>query len=75
VISHALFPSHSPGRNSESVTGGRLVALSTPFGQRGWFHEEWEGDSPFKKICVTWHDCPRISEAFIQEEIRAMGQA
>jgi hypothetical protein len=23
-----------------AVSGGRLVALSTPFGKRGWFHDE-----------------------------------
>src|SRR6516165_5072360 len=26
-----------------AVSRGRLVALSTPFGQRGWFHAEWTG--------------------------------
>src|SRR5262249_19740540 len=50
-------------------------ALSTPFGQRGWFYHEWEGDGPWKRVRVTWRDCPRISPAFIAEETRAMGQA
>jgi len=58
-----------------AVSQGRLLALSTPFGQRGWFHDEWHGGGPWKKIQITWRDCPRISDAFIQEEVRAMGQA
>ena len=24
-----------------AVSGGRMIALSTPFGRRGWFHREW----------------------------------
>jgi hypothetical protein len=58
-----------------AVSQGRLVALSTPFGQRGWFYHEWVGDGPWKRVRVTWRDCPRISPAFIAEETRAMGQA
>src|SRR5262249_46209279 len=27
-----------------AVSQGRLVALSTPYGKRGWFYEEWRGD-------------------------------
>jgi hypothetical protein len=56
-----------------AVSQGRLIALSTPFGQRGWFYREWIGSGPWKRIHVTWRDCPRISPAFIQEEERALG--
>ncbi len=58
-----------------AVSRGRLVALSTPFGQRGWFHDEWNGDGPWKRVKVTWRDCPRITADFIAEETRAMGAA
>ena len=58
-----------------AVSRGRLVALSTPFGQRGWFYEEWKGDGPWKRVKVTWRDCPRITADFIAEETRAMGAA
>jgi hypothetical protein len=27
-----------------AVSQGRLAALSTPFGKRGWFHDEWHGE-------------------------------
>ena len=26
-----------------AVSGGRLIALSTPWGARGWFHAAWTG--------------------------------
>ena len=34
-----------------AVTGGRLIALSTPFGKRGWFHAAWTGQ---KTGTVPW---------------------
>lgn len=58
-----------------AVSRGRLVALSTPFGQRGWFYDEWHGGGPWQRVCVTWRQCPRISAEFIAEEERAMGRA
>jgi hypothetical protein len=58
-----------------AVSRGRLVALSTPFGQRGWFYEEWKGDGPWKRVQITWRDCPRITAEFIAEETRSMGRA
>jgi hypothetical protein len=58
-----------------AASRGRLVALSTPFGRRGWFYEEWEGGGPWKRVKVTWRDCPRISAEFIAEETRSMGAA
>ncbi len=58
-----------------AVSQGRLVVLSTPFGQRGFFHDEWAGGGPWKRVRVTWRDCPRITAAFIAEERRALGDA
>jgi hypothetical protein len=57
-----------------AVSRGRLIALSTPFGQRGWFFDEWQGTGPWKKVRITWHDCPRIAPDFIDEERRALGE-
>jgi phage terminase large subunit len=37
-----------------AVSQGRLLALSTPFGQRGWFYEEWIGAGPWRRIHVPW---------------------
>jgi hypothetical protein len=56
-----------------AVSQGRLIALSTPFGQRGWFWHEWRSEGAWKKIRIPWRDCPRITPQFIAEETRAMG--
>lgn len=58
-----------------AVSQGRLLALSTPFGQRGWFYEEWVGAGPWRRLHVPWTQCPRICPDFIAEETRALGQA
>jgi hypothetical protein len=29
-----------------AVSGGTAIALSTPYGRRGWFHREWSGGDP-----------------------------
>src|SRR5205814_2588268 len=42
-----------------AVSHGRLIALSTPFGQRGWFYQEWVGTGPWRRIHVPWTMCPR----------------
>lgn len=56
-----------------AVSQGRLVVLSTPFGQRGFFYQEWVGTGPWKRVRVAWHHCPRITAQFLAEERRALG--
>jgi hypothetical protein len=56
-----------------AVSGGRLVCLSTPFGKRGWFYEEWTGRRPWTRVRITADQCPRISRAFLDEEREALG--
>ena len=56
-----------------AVSRGRLVALSTPFGQRGWFHAEWTGQGDWERVCVTADQVPRITREFLAEERRALG--
>jgi hypothetical protein len=58
-----------------AVSNGRLVALSTPFGQRGWFFREWQHGQAFRKVRITWRECPRISAAFIERERKSLGDA
>jgi hypothetical protein len=58
-----------------AVSGGHIVCLSTPFGQRGFFHREWHSDNPWRRFRVTWRDCPRIDAAFIDTELRSMGRS
>ncbi len=33
-----------------AVSRGRLLALSTPFGRRGWFYHEWAGQGPWQRV-------------------------
>jgi phage terminase large subunit-like protein len=57
-----------------AVSQGRLVALSTPFGKRGWFHDEWYGNGEWERVKVTAEECPRIAAEFLAEERRALGE-
>ena len=56
-----------------AVSGGRLIALSTPFGRRGWFHQEWTEGQGWQRIRVTAEDCPRISREFLEQERASLG--
>ena len=56
-----------------AVSGGRLLAMSTPFGTRGWWYEAWQSGETWERYEVPATDCPRISAAFLDEERRAMG--
>jgi hypothetical protein len=56
-----------------AVSRGRLLALSTPFGKRGWFFDEWQGPHPWRRVKVTAEMCPRISPQFLAEERTALG--
>jgi hypothetical protein len=57
-----------------AVSAGRLIALSTPFGTRGWWYEAWRSDEPWERYTVTAEQCPRISAAFLAEERRTLGE-
>ncbi len=57
-----------------AVSGGRLIAPSTPFGKRGWWHAEWTGGNEWERVEVPATACPRISEEFLREERAAMGE-
>ena len=58
-----------------AVSGGALIMLSTPYGQRGIFYEEWtSGDSrEWQRFRVSANRVPRISPEFLSEERRALG--
>lgn len=56
-----------------AVSNGRMVALSTPWGARGWFYEAWVGPEDWLRIEVPAEKCPRISPEFLDEERRSMG--
>jgi hypothetical protein len=51
-----------------AVSGGSLMMLSTPYGKRGVFYEEWTGGEGWERYEVSASLCPRISEEFLEEE-------
>lgn len=56
-----------------AVSGGRLVALSTPWGRRGFFYNAWsEGGSDWQRLAVPATACSRISAEFLESERRSM---
>ncbi len=57
-----------------AVSRGQLVCLSTPFGQRGFFFDEWQnGGDAWHRVRIPWRDCPRITADFIERERRSLG--
>jgi hypothetical protein len=57
-----------------AVSDGRLIAMGTPHGRRGWFYSAYtEGDQTWKLYEISAEQCPRISKAFLKEERRALG--
>jgi hypothetical protein len=63
-----------------AVSGGTLIMLSTPWGKRGIFYEGWIGSSEagsssgagWERYEVPASQCPRITEAFLAGERRAL---
>jgi hypothetical protein len=51
-----------------AVSGGALMMLSTPYGKRGVFYEEWTGGHGWERYEVPANQCPRISGEFLEEE-------
>ena len=58
-----------------AVSGGRLILMSTPFGKRGHFFEEWaNGGDTWERVQVKATECPRISPEFLAEEQASIGE-
>jgi hypothetical protein len=55
-----------------AVSGGRLLMLTTPYGKRGVFYEEWTNGEGWQRYEVPASECPRISEEFLEEEREAL---
>jgi hypothetical protein len=51
-----------------AVSGGSLMMLSTPYGKRGVFFEEWTNGIGWERYEVPASQCPRIPEVFLEEE-------
>lgn len=57
-----------------ATTNGRLIALSTPAGRRGWFYEAWHSDTDWLRIEVAASACSRISAEFLAGELKVLGR-
>jgi hypothetical protein len=54
--------------------GARFVAMSTPWGRRGFFYDRWQSADPgWLKVQVTAEQCPRIPSDFLREQERELG--
>ena len=57
-----------------AVGGGSLWLLSTPYGKRGFFYNEWaNGGNSWTRFRIPATDCPRIAANFLEQERRALG--
>jgi hypothetical protein len=57
-----------------AVSGGSIVALSTPAGRRGWYFETWHhGGDLWEREQVPVTECKRIGQDFLDEEMQALG--
>jgi hypothetical protein len=57
-----------------AVSAGALLMLSTPYGRRGVFFEEWTKGRGWERYEVPASQVPRISEEFLEEERRTLGE-
>ena len=59
-----------------AVGDGHLWMMSTPFGKRGFFYENWElGGELWHRVRVEATECERIGRDFLEEERNALGSA
>jgi hypothetical protein len=65
--------SYRAARPMLAVANGDLLLLSTPYGKRGFFYEEWTGPGDWLRLQVKGEDCPRIPRDFLEDERRSLG--
>lgn len=57
-----------------TVSRGRLIALTTPKGKRGFFFEQWhDASAPWHRVKVTADICPRLTNEALAEQLRILG--
>ena len=72
MVDDSLFVGVSP--MLATSRGGRIVLISTPFGRRGFFHDQYEsGAGPWSRVVVKAEQCPRISAEFLEEQRQLLG--
>jgi hypothetical protein len=56
-----------------AVSGGRIVLLSTPFGKRGFFYQEWTDGVGWQRTKIAADLCPRIDKEWLERERKMIG--
>jgi hypothetical protein len=58
-----------------ATSDGDLLLLSTPWGRRGAFYQEWtKGGPDWERYEVPASECPRITQEFLDSELKALGE-
>ncbi len=56
------------------INDGTFIMMSTPYGKRGHFFQEWEaGGDEWKRIEITADKCPRITPEQLEQQRRSLG--
>jgi phage terminase large subunit-like protein len=56
-----------------AVSQGSLIMMSTPFGKRGHFYDEWQNGKGWMKVEIPANKCLRISKGFLEMERKSLG--
>jgi len=58
-----------------AVGDGDCWMMSTPWGRRGFFYEAWAyAPADWLRVSVSATECTRISERFLEEQRRSLGE-
>ena len=57
-------------RPALAVSAGDIVCVTTPLGKRGFYYREYAFNKDWVKYTIPASQCPRISNAFLDEERR-----
>jgi hypothetical protein len=58
-----------------AVSGGQIVASSTPAGKRGWWYQAWiDISQDWQRVEVSATACARIPASFLERERSELGE-
>lgn len=70
--SRVLDALHNAVRPMISISRGRMVLMSTPFGKRGHFWNLWDKGQGWHRFKIPWDQNPRHDREFIAQEKREL---